>query len=196
MPVIVKLTSGNWRAQVRRKGKYISNSLRRRSDADTWALEVERTIDKGFDPKAVNPRSVQIFGEIIDLHIQDMLEVGKTIRRSKNAVLESLKLTLGGYRLQEITRSALIEYGKKRAKQGAGPATLIFGLGHGIEQATPPFPGEAAGVADVKISIRADGGAIGAAPPGHAMRSFRPSRVMREMLPAASSTMMSEPSDR
>jgi hypothetical protein len=89
MPVIVKLTSGNWRAQVRRKGKYISNSLRRRSDADTWALEVERTIDKGFDPKAVNPRSVQIFGEIIDLHIQDMLEVGKTIRRSKNAVLES-----------------------------------------------------------------------------------------------------------
>lgn len=68
MPVIVKLPSGNWRAQVRRKGKYISNTFRRRADADTWAIETERTIDKGIDPKAVNPRSVTTFSEIIDLH--------------------------------------------------------------------------------------------------------------------------------
>ncbi len=128
MPVIVKLPSGNWRAQVRRKGKYISNTFRRRADADTWALETERTIDKGIDPKAVNPRTITTFSEIIDLHIQDMLEVGKKIRRSKSAVLESLKLTLGGYRLQEITRSMLIDYGKKRAKQGAGPATLAIDI--------------------------------------------------------------------
>jgi hypothetical protein len=52
MPVIVKLPSGNWRAQVRRKGKYISNTFRRRSDADTWALETERTIDKGCGEQA------------------------------------------------------------------------------------------------------------------------------------------------
>ena len=77
MPVIVKLPSGNWRAQVRRKAQYISNRFRRRADADTWALETERTLDKGIDPKAVNPRTVPIFSEIIDLHIQDMLEVGK-----------------------------------------------------------------------------------------------------------------------
>ena len=77
MPVIVKLPSGNWRTQVRRKGKYISNTFRRRADADTWALETERTIDKGFDPKAVNPRTITKFSEVIDLHIKDMLEVGK-----------------------------------------------------------------------------------------------------------------------
>jgi hypothetical protein len=65
MPVIVKLLSGNWRAQVRRKGKYISNTFRRRAEADTWALETERTIDKGTDPKAVNPRSVTTFSEIM-----------------------------------------------------------------------------------------------------------------------------------
>ena len=85
MPVIVKLPSGNWRAQVRRKRKYISNTFRRRADADTWAHETERTIDKRFDPKAIIPSSVKTFGEIIDLHVQDMLEVGKKIRRSKNA---------------------------------------------------------------------------------------------------------------
>ncbi len=106
--------------------KVYHNTFRRIADADTWALETERTIDKGIDPKAVNPRTVTTFSEIIDLHIQDMLEVGKRIRRSKSAVLESLKLTLGEYRLQEITRSLLIDYGKKRAKQGAGPATLAI----------------------------------------------------------------------
>ncbi len=79
MAAIVKLPSGNWRAQVRRKGKYISNTFRRKADADTWALETERTIDKGLDPKVINPRSVQTFSDIIDLHIQDMQEVGKTI---------------------------------------------------------------------------------------------------------------------
>ena len=128
MPVIVKLPSGNWRAQVRRKGKYISNTFRRRVDADTWALETERTIDKGFDPNSVTPSSVKTFGELIDLHIQDMLEVGKKIRRSKSAVLESLKLALGHYKLREITRNALIDYGKKRAKQGAGPATVAIDI--------------------------------------------------------------------
>jgi integrase len=124
MPVIVKLPSGNWRAQVRRKGTYVSNSFRRRADAESWALEAERTIDKGLDPRSVNPRTVRSFGDIIDLHINDMLEVSKPIRRSKSAVLEALKIALGGYRLEEMTRSNLIEYGKKRAKQGAGPATL------------------------------------------------------------------------
>jgi hypothetical protein len=34
MPVNVKLPSGNWRAQVRRKGRYIGNTFRRRQDAD------------------------------------------------------------------------------------------------------------------------------------------------------------------
>ncbi len=77
MPVIVKLPSGSWRAQVRRKGKYVSNTFQRRADGDTWALETERTIDKGIDPKAVNPRLATTFGEIIDLQIQDMLEVRK-----------------------------------------------------------------------------------------------------------------------
>ena len=62
MPVIVKPPSGNWRAQVRRKGKYIGNTFRRRADADTWALETERTIDKGLNPKAINPHSVQTNG--------------------------------------------------------------------------------------------------------------------------------------
>ncbi len=128
MAAIVKLPSGNWRVQVRRKRSYVSNTFRRRADAEAWALEAERTIDKGLDPKKISATSVHTFADIIDLHVRDLQEVGKQIRRSKRAVLESLKIALGLYKIDEINRATLIEFGKKRAKAGAGPSTLSIDL--------------------------------------------------------------------
>lgn len=128
MAAIVKLPSGNWRVQVRRKKNYVSNTFRRRADAEAWALEAERTIDKGLDPKKTSANSVHTFADIIDLHVRDLQEVGKQMRRSKRAVLESLKIALGTYKIDEINRASLIEFGKKRAKAGAGPSTLSIDL--------------------------------------------------------------------
>jgi hypothetical protein len=65
MPVIVKLPSGNWRAQVRRKGKYISNTFRRRADAHTWALETKRTIDRGLTQRPWCPVRFIFFNTLI-----------------------------------------------------------------------------------------------------------------------------------
>jgi hypothetical protein len=61
MSVIVKLPSGSWRAQVRRKGKYISDTFRRQRDAEEWALEAERDIDRGLVPRAVLRNAVRTF---------------------------------------------------------------------------------------------------------------------------------------
>ena len=47
MPSITKLASGNWRAQVRRKGCYAAAPFRRRRDTEEWALDTERCIDHG-----------------------------------------------------------------------------------------------------------------------------------------------------
>lgn len=91
MAVITKLPSGSWRVQVRRKGSYASNTFKRRADADSWALEAERNIDMGIAPKSVSPSKVKTLGDVIDLHLQDMAEVGKPIRRSKSAVLAALR---------------------------------------------------------------------------------------------------------
>jgi integrase len=126
MAAIVKLPSGNWRVQVRRKRSYVSNTFRRRVDAEAWALEAERTIDKGLDPKTTTTEAVITFSDIIDLHVRDMQEVGKRIGRSKEAVLKSLKISLGALKIEDVTRTALIDYGKKRAKAGAGPSTLAI----------------------------------------------------------------------
>jgi hypothetical protein len=37
-----QLPSGNWRVQVRRKNRYVSETFRRRKDGEDWALDVER----------------------------------------------------------------------------------------------------------------------------------------------------------
>jgi len=42
MATIVKLSSGNYRVQVRRKGQYASKTFRRKADAYSWVQEAER----------------------------------------------------------------------------------------------------------------------------------------------------------
>jgi len=78
-----KLTSGNWRGQVRRKGCYLSETFRRHADAEGWAIATERKIDRGETPKTRARFDPTTFDHLIDLHIDDLKEVGKAPRRSK-----------------------------------------------------------------------------------------------------------------
>ena len=130
MATFRKLKSGNWQAQVRRKGRCLSETFRRHRDAEEWALDVERRIDRGETPKAHSRGSPTTFGHLIDIHVTDMAEVGKAPRRSKAAVMKALKADLGRVRLKDLTRERLIEFGKARARNGAGPVTLSIDLGY------------------------------------------------------------------
>jgi hypothetical protein len=105
----------------------VANSFPRRHDAEEWARDVERSIDRGLLVRRARPHEPpRIFSDLITLHIDDMAGVGKPIRRSKAAVLEALKVSLGRVKIQNLTRERLVEFGKKRAKQGAGPSTLAI----------------------------------------------------------------------
>ena len=53
-----------------------------------------------------------------------MLEVGKPLGRSKEFALRTLKKHLGAIKISRLNRERIIEFGRTRAKQGAGPATL------------------------------------------------------------------------
>ena len=128
MATFTQLASGNWRVQVRRKTRYVAETFRRRKDGEEWALEMERNIDRKGSSKPRAARNVRTFGDLIDLHDEDMHEVGKPPRRSKAAVMASLKTALGSVKLPALNRERLIEFGRKRAKQGAGPATLAIDL--------------------------------------------------------------------
>ncbi len=137
MATFTQLASGNWRVRVHRKTRYVAETFRRRKDGEEWALEMERNMDRNGSSKPRAARNVRTFGNLIDLHDEDMHEVGKPPRRSKSAKMASLKTALGSVKLSALNRERLIEFGRKRAKQDAGPATLNWAdvsiLGHFLQ---------------------------------------------------------------
>ena len=150
MATITKLGSGSWRVQVRRKGRYVGETFLRHDHAREWATEVESQIDRGRAPTGRRARDAKTFGALIDLHIDDMKDVGKAPGRSKSATLEMLHRELGPLKTSELTRERLIRFGRDRAKRGAGPVTLGQDIGaiklvvshaaavHGFEVSTEP----------------------------------------------------------
>ncbi len=114
---------------VRRKDKYVSQTFRWKEDAKAWAIDAERSIDKGNTPTPAQVRRLQTFGDLIDLHIADMTEVGKPPGRSKAATLAMLKRELGAVKMAEMDRDRLVRFGRKRAGQGAGPVTVSMDVG-------------------------------------------------------------------
>ena len=77
------------------KISHVSETFRRKEDAKAWAIDAERSIDQGETPTPARVRRLQTFGDLIDLHIADMTEVGKPPGRSKAATLAMLKRELG-----------------------------------------------------------------------------------------------------
>lgn len=130
MATFRKLPSGNWRVQVRRKRRYIAETFRRHKDAEVWALDMERRIDQGEVPSSRVRRQPTTFGDLIDLHLADLQEVGKAPRRSKAFTMEALKEKLGRVRMADLNRERLIRFGRDRLKEGAGPVTIGMDLSY------------------------------------------------------------------
>jgi len=85
---------------------------------------MERRVDRNESVSAHRPKHIKTFANLVDLHISDMHEVQKPLRRSKEYALKKLKAELGKTTFDRLNREQLITYGRKRAKQGAGPVTL------------------------------------------------------------------------
>ena len=130
MATITSLKSGSWRVQVRRKGKYVNETFLRRKDAEEWGIDIERRIDRQEPTTTRQSRDVQLFGDLIALHRQDLKEVGKDIGRSKTASLMFLDERLGHLRLPVLDRERFLKFGKARAPVGAGPETVGIDLGY------------------------------------------------------------------
>jgi len=130
MATIVEQKSGRWRVQVRRKGSYLGETFSLRKDAEAWARRVERDLDLGIKPISRKLEGIQTFGDLIDLHVSDMKSVGKAPGRSKAFSMDFLKTKLGKIRIADLDRQMLIDFGKARAKSGAGPMTLSIDLGY------------------------------------------------------------------
>ncbi|MGY6661625.1 MAG: site-specific integrase [Glycocaulis sp.] len=129
MATIMRLPSGSWRVQIRRKGQYASQSFLKRGDAEAWARQVESKIDRG-EAVSVCCDPAVTFADLITIHENDLAEVGKQLGRTKAATLTLLTTRLGKRKPLELSRELLVEYGRERSKQGAGPVTLSIELGY------------------------------------------------------------------
>ena len=129
MASIQRQKSGTWRVQVRRKGRSVSETFVRYEDAKRWGVDAERQIDRGETPMHSRVGKLQTFGDLVDLHIADMKEVGRAPRRSKDATLRMLKTRLGNRNLVELDREQFVSFGRERAAEGAGPMTLSIDIG-------------------------------------------------------------------
>lgn len=131
MATIVKLPSGNWRAQFRFLGKSVSKTFRLKSQAERWATEQHGRVDRGETPTTRDTNKTDTVGQLIKIHLDDMAEVGKAAQRSKENTLLRLQddRDVGKVRVSHFTRERVIEFGRRRAKEGAGPATVSGDLG-------------------------------------------------------------------
>lgn len=129
MATFVKQPSGSWRAIVRRKGWYISETFALREDARSWATTCERRIDQGKPPQKTRVLGSKSFAHLIDLYLEDLQDVGRRIGRTKSANLELLKTDLGAKDYAQLDRKAIIDFGRARARGGAGPVTVSMYIG-------------------------------------------------------------------
>ncbi|MGB7260538.1 MAG: hypothetical protein WBC68_00590 [Albidovulum sp.] len=109
MATISKLPSGGYRVQIRRKGRYASETFHRRDDANKWTRQAETRVDQGLPANKSSAARLATYGDLACLHIDDMCAVGKPPRRSKAATLATLKNDLGNERIGHIDRAMLIE---------------------------------------------------------------------------------------
>jgi hypothetical protein len=63
----------------------VAETFRRRKDGEEWALEMEHNIDRNKSSKPRVVRNVRTFGDLIDLHDEDVREVGQPPRPATRA---------------------------------------------------------------------------------------------------------------
>lgn len=90
--------------QIHRKGKYASETFRNKTRASEWTVKTERLIDLGEAPISWKRGTPRTIGNLIDLHMDDLREVAKPMRRSKQAVLGTLKRDLGAAKITNSDR--------------------------------------------------------------------------------------------
>jgi integrase len=129
MATFTRLRSGQWRAQVRRQGHVVSRSFRLKADAQSWAREQESRIERGQAPLTKPEMPRETFADLIDLHLTDLKELGRPIGRSKDSVRDQLRRKIGSRPIGQFTRDNLIDFAKRRAKEGAGPVTIGMDIG-------------------------------------------------------------------
>lgn len=116
--------AGRWRAIVRRKGyPAVSKTFSTKARAERWARETESGMEAGAF-KDLRLLEQSTFAALVARYRARYPEIGRT----KEYCLQLLERGLGDVTLAGLTKTRIAAYGRERAAQGAGPATLAQDL--------------------------------------------------------------------
>jgi integrase len=123
MATLRKLATGNWQAQIRRKGlKPVVKTFKSKQDAEQWARLIESEIDKGMfqDRSAAENTTVS---EIIDRYLE---EVTPTKKSAKSEIyrLKFIKTHLGAFSLARLQNKHITAYRDSRLNAGVTGSTV------------------------------------------------------------------------
>jgi len=121
---IRQLATGNWQAQVRRRGiKPATKTFKTRIEASRWARLLESEVDRGvFIDRSEAERAT--VGELIDRYLTEVTPGKKSARQEKQR-LSALKAKLGSYSLAAVRSSHIAEYRDSRLSKGLAGATVV-----------------------------------------------------------------------
>lgn len=121
--------NGRWRATVRRKSPRFNRSrtFDKRSEAETWARQVEAELDRQTPVVLADEMTVS---RLVAEYRQMRLKLGRPIDPTSNThyMLQHLEEDLGADRLAELTPARLAGWARARAEQGAGGYTVNMEL--------------------------------------------------------------------
>ncbi|WP_207916098.1 hypothetical protein [Aquabacter spiritensis] len=80
MATFIKPKSGSWRAQIRRKGQYVNKTFLRRTDAEEWALDMERRIDRREPAVTRRSRDAKRFRDLVALSFRGTIRAPEHCR--------------------------------------------------------------------------------------------------------------------
>jgi integrase len=125
MPTFSQLPSGKWRAQVRRAGVYRAATFTTKSEARSWATQVESQAHhiaaSGFAPV---PKGATL-GDLIDKYVETN---AKNAGKTKEATLAMLRRDLGSVKLSTLSAVVLRDFIDRRVEAGAGGVTIAADL--------------------------------------------------------------------
>lgn len=114
-----------WRAQIRRAGlPALSEYFDTKQDAQRWARGQEADIDRGR--AAVDGLRVTV-RDVLDAY--DAAFPSK-VNKNRTHARRTLEPWFGGIRLDELGAQAVINFATARAREGAGPSTILNNLSY------------------------------------------------------------------
>jgi integrase len=138
MANIRQLPTGNWQAQVRRRGvKPVTTTFKSKQEASRWARLLESEIDRGLFVDRSEAERTSI-GDLIDRYMREVTPKKKSAKKEIQR-LKALKRYFGSFSVAGLRSTHISHYRDRRLAQGLAGATVVKdlnSLSHLLEVAT------------------------------------------------------------